>query len=584
MDADQAIAKVKLDSSAFEKEVAARLCVKSDIKAHAPLSASSETMPKRTTFLAVILICTSIVAWSQLASGQTSCLSNDDVKRMLTQVNAARTESLNQELKNTLLKLKEEGDKRFQDAVAETRRDDALTGRMRAFRENNTAQLCPMLKKYGWPGADLVGQDGEAAAFFLLKNSSSIELQRDLLPVLIALTQKGEIDRADLAGYVDRLRVSIGLKQLFGTEATIRDGFLVLYPIEAESEVDARRSEYHLRPLSEYLRSLERIYQMPLVKSPGRPTLKSVSEGSRTKNEGSDLLAPRVNEDVEVVRVETNLVNLDVSVYSEKLRTHVSTLEQKDFKVFEDGHEETITFFAATQVPFDLVLLIDLSGSTHGKRDLIRKTTRRFIEAARPSDRLAIVTFSDTTTVIAPLTEDRTKLLESVKKIEGTGGTKAWDALKFTLDQVLGPRTLARRRALVFMTDGADNHLLGFGEGGSKTSFADLLEAIRRNNTLIIPIYLDTEGKDPSSHVVYEYARKTLAMLAEESGGLYYKARNIGDLNGVYEQVIEDLGKIYSLGYRPANPERDGSWRTVKIQIVNRPDLSPRVRPGYYAN
>ena len=137
------------------------------------------------------------------------------------------------------------------------------------------------------------------------------------------------------------------------------------------------------------------------------------------------------------------------------------------------------------------------------------------------------------------------------------------------------------------MTDGVDNALVGFGETGSKISFADLLEAVRRNDTLIIPIYLDTESDAPYGFVwrtAYENARKTLALLAEESGGLYYKARKIEDLNGVYAQVIEDLGKVYSLGYKPTKERRDGSWRTVKIQIRNRPDLTTRTRPGYYAN
>src|SRR5262249_47695661 len=162
--------------------------------------------------------------------------------------------------------------------------------------------------------------------------------------------------------------------------------------------------------------------------------------------------------------------------YDPKVRIHVTDLEQKDFKVFEDDHEEPITFFSASRVPFDLVLLIDLSGSTQSKRDLIRKSTSHFIEAARPSDRLAIVTFSDTTTVVAPLTQDRAVLLDSVKHIEGTGGTRAWDALKFTLDQVVGPKTVERRRAIVFITDGVDNALMGWGDIGSKISFADLLE------------------------------------------------------------------------------------------------------------
>ena len=159
--------------------------------------------------------------------------------------------------------------------------------------------------------------------------------------------------------------------------------------------------------------------------------------------------------------------------------------------------------------------------------------------------------------------------------------------MKFTLDNVVGPKPLERRRAIVFMTDGADNALMGYGDGGSQLSFAELLEAVRRNDTLIIPIYLDTENDELSSgwtRTIYENARKTLALLAEESGGLFYKARKIEDLNGVYAQVIEDLGKVYSLGYKPTNDKRDGSWRSVKIQIPNRPDLLTRARPGYYAN
>jgi VWFA-related protein len=334
-----------------------------------------------------------------------------------------------------------------------------------------------------------------------------------------------------------------------------------------------------LPPLNDYLRGLQRTYRLPLIKSPERPVLTAANPPAN--NSTSDLLAPGSSDDDDVVRVDTNLVNLEVSVYNPKLRTHVTDLEQKDFKVLEDGREETISFFSATHVPFDLVLLIDLSGSTQGKRDLIRRSIEHFIEAARPSDRLAIVTFSDEVTVVAPLTQDRAKLLASVQNIDGQGGSKVWDALKFTLDQVMGQKTSDRRRAIVFMTDGVDN-ALGGSNGGSVISFADLLEAVRRNDTLIVPIYLDTEDHVTFFRDLYENARKTLARLAEESGGRYYKARKIGDLNGVYEQVLDDLSKIYSLGYKPLNA-RDGSWREVKVQIVNRPDLTPRVRSGYYA-
>jgi VWFA-related protein len=137
------------------------------------------------------------------------------------------------------------------------------------------------------------------------------------------------------------------------------------------------------------------------------------------------------------------------------------------------------------------------------------------------------------------------------------------------------------------MSDGVDNALSG-GTSGSEISFADLLEAVRKSDELIIPIYLDTESDheymNSFGQRIYENARKTLALLAQQSGGLYYQARKIEDLNGVYDQVINDLGKVYSLGYKPTNEKRDGLWRRVEIQLTGRPDLTARSRPGYYAN
>lgn len=520
------------------------------------------------------------------ASSQDRCLSDDRVKMMIAQVvSSPPAVSPNEELRVRLLRMKEKEQQHFKDAIEDERaKAGALMNQMRTSRKKNTAQLCSILKEFGWLTVNLVGRDGMDAAFFLLKNTSSFELQRDLLPVVIAATKKGEIARSDFAGYIDRLRLSAGLKQLFGTEATISNGFLMLYPIDGEAEVNWRREQYGLPPLREYIRTLERIYRLPLVKSPGPMTNKfSGTPNAALTHAATTLFDGQEAAEGEVIRVETNLVSLNVSVYSNRQRTHVNTLQQKDFAVFEDGREEAVTFFANTSVPFDLVLLIDLSGSTSGKRDLIRQSTRRFIEAARPSDRLGIVTFSDTANIVSSLTSDRKKLLDSVSKIEGTGTSNVWAALKFTLDEVVGPKTLDRRRAVVFMTDGADSSLVGFGGRESKIEFSDLLETVRQNDSLIIPIYLDTEGHDPLSQRVYKSARKTLAMLAEESGGPYYKARRIEDLSGVYAQVIEDLGKVYSLGYRPTNGQRDGMWRVVSIQVRNRPDLTVRARSGYYA-
>jgi len=521
---------------------------------------------------------------------QTRCLTADEIKRVSDQIAANDTRPFNKKLSDDLIKLSAKQQQRLQDNVTDNKSGDTLIGTIRKSREKNTNDLCAIVKQYGWPTRDLVGDEGARAAFFLLRNSSTSELQRDLLPVIIAAVKKGEITKAAFATYIDRLRLNAGLKQIFGTQATILNDFLVLFPITDESHVDARRKQYDLPPLREYLRGLEKLYRLPLIKSTGTLT-NSFSDQSRisiARATDPELLSASSNDDVDVVRVETNLVSLNVSIYATKLRTEVAKLEQKDFTITEDGHPQEISFFATTEVPFDLVLLLDLSGSTADKRDLIRKSTKKFIEAARPTDRIAIVTFADDFWIVSPLTMDRERLFSAAKQISGGGGSRVWDALEFTLDQVLGSATSPRRRAVVFMTDGVDNALQG-GTAGSTISYADLLESVRKHDALIVPIYLDTEDWDRDSflgdmgHRAYENARNTLGVLAFESGGLYYRARKVEDLNGVYEQVIEDLSKVYSLGYRSTNEKRDGSWRTVNIEITAHSDLKTRARPGYYA-
>ena len=524
---------------------------------------------------------------SAYVSAQSRCLGPEEVKAMVARLNSSQNATPNPQLHDELLRIAVQTEKLIYSSIEEEVPNDVSRSRLNEAVGRNNVRLCQILKEFGWPTSALVGQDGVSSTLYLLRNSRQFELQKDLLPVIEAAVKRGEVQKAELAHLVDRVRVDAGMKQLFGTHVKFINGFLVLVPIEAEAQVDDRRRQFGLPPLAEQLRALERDYQRPLIRSvaPHQPLNPSQSSIARTI--GTSLNAEKPDED-EVIRVNTNLVSLNVSVFSNKLQSLVGTLEKNDFRVLEDGRDETISNFAATDVPFDLVLLIDLSGSTADKRNLIRKTTERFIEAARPTDRLAIVTFDVLTDIVCDFTADHAKLLESVSRMKGSGGTNFWDALKYTLDTVVGPRTLERRRAIVIMSDGVDNALPFSGRNGSRISFADLLEAVRKSDELIIPIYLDTERdqhySSDFSKRIYDNARNTLALLAQESGGFYYKARKIEDLNGVYDQVINDLGKVYSVGYRPTNEKRDGSWRRVEIRIPNRPDLIARSRPGYYAH
>src|SRR5437763_17111355 len=234
-------------------------------------------------------------------------------------------------------------------------------------------------------------------------------------------------------------------------------------------------------------------------------------------------------EPADVIKVDTDLVNLNVSVFNRKSAASMVALQQKDFAVLDDGAPQDISFFASGESPFDLVLLLDLSGSTVNKIGLIRKSARRFIDAARPEDRIAILTFTADIQIISKLTSDREALKKSIDDIDKPiGGTNFWDALAFVLEHVVvQSRAEKRPSAVVVMTDGVDNALPGGHGDGSKTTFDQLLEEVRHLETIVLPIYLDTEkeaNRNSTPASAYAMAREELAMLAAESGNTVYRA------------------------------------------------------------
>ena len=293
-------------------------------------------------------------------------------------------------------------------------------------------------------------------------------------------------------------------------------------------------------------------------------------------------------EPVEILRIDSDLVNLNVSVFNRTVSNSATTLQQKDFSILDNGVPQEITFFAASDAPFDLVLLLDLSGSIGDKLDLIRKSSKRFVDAARPDDRIAILTFAAEIRTVSKFTSDHAVLKRSIDEIERPiGGTNFWDALRFVIEHVVNQsRAEHRRSAIIVMTDGVDNALPDvYGEGSRATTFEELVEAGRRSETIILPIYLETErdkgarGTPPSAFAI---AREQLAALAEEGGNPLYRARKVKDLDGVYEQVIRDLGTVYSIGYRPSNRGRGGLWHKVNVRVIEHNDLALRAKRGYY--
>jgi VWFA-related protein len=185
------------------------------------------------------------------------------------------------------------------------------------------------------------------------------------------------------------------------------------------------------------------------------------------------------------------------------------------------------------------------------------------------------------------LTDDRQALKERIDKIrKPDGGTKFYDAVEDTLHLLLNSRN-NERNVIVIMSDGVDNSLPHVPGEGSETTFDQLIRDVEESNATIFPIYLDTEAdaiKDFSKQIsiAYAIARKQLAELAEDTGGTLFYAKTASDLAGRYQQVIDQVSMIYSLGYYPNSNERGSGYRKIRVQ-VDRDDAQVRSRRGYFA-
>lgn len=294
----------------------------------------------------------------------------------------------------------------------------------------------------------------------------------------------------------------------------------------------------------------------------------------------------QVPDSPDTIRIDSDLVNLQVSVLSHDPLKPPVPLQQSDFVVLDDGAPQQIAFFAAADEPFDLVLVLDLSGSTSNKLGMIRKSAKKFVEACRPMDRIAVVTFAEDLEVVSSLTSDHKALKHDIDDIERlSDGTNFWDALRFVFDKIVSRSS--RRTAIVLMTDGVDNALPDVAGPGSQTTFEELITQVQHSDVITFPVYLDTEKQEvekrhtPAS--AYVTAKAQLAQLAVVSGTVVHKASKLQDLETIYGQIIRDLGTVYSIGYRPVNNTRDGRWHRVAVNLVDKPELSARTRSGYFA-
>ncbi|HEV7903883.1 MAG TPA: VWA domain-containing protein [Pyrinomonadaceae bacterium] len=320
------------------------------------------------------------------------------------------------------------------------------------------------------------------------------------------------------------------------------------------------------------------------------PTLVGADRGTGAGTPATPLSTPEEIDEGDIVRVDTELVTVNMSVIDRGTNRGLVGLRQDDFKVYEDGVPQQIVNFDSASAPFNLVLLIDLSGSTQDVVKLIREAALHFVNAARAGDRISVITFSAAPVIVSPLTNDREALRQRINAIEKPqGSTRLYDALGFAIDEVLKDSKNSRRNAIVLMSDGLDSQLPNVTGDGSQLDYRELLGRVREFDGVLYTLWLDTETEYSSLSELdvqpetFDLAHDRMKELADAGGGIFYEVEALEDLAGAYERVVADLGTVYSIGYRPANKQRDGKWRAIRVAVA-RPNAVARGKRGYYAN
>lgn len=337
------------------------------------------------------------------------------------------------------------------------------------------------------------------------------------------------------------------------------------------------------RPLTEAARAIVRSGDTQLIDSIRKVSPKLFGDFAKTlpplENEPS--LVKRTPPGQFVTSLSPQLLRFNASVTDRHGRA-IGGMRESDFTVYEDGVERRVTNVVPTKEPFNLVLLLDVSGSVEERIDFIRKAARDFLNTASPQDRIAIISFRDDIQVISDFSTDRRMLSRKLDDIDAGGATALYDALGYVLADTL-KKLRGERTAIVVLSDGDDNK--------SFVPFPAILEAIIESGALIYPLYVPSglipETSVPRPEVSIDPTRTrylTLTTRAHEegqklataSGGVYYPIRHLGELQRAYDDVVVQLRTAYTVTYA-SNSTPSGS-RRVRVR-ANREGASVRLSP-----
>ena len=272
-------------------------------------------------------------------------------------------------------------------------------------------------------------------------------------------------------------------------------------------------------------------------------------------------------EDNDPVRVDSSIVVLNATIRDAQDRP-VGGLAEKDFKIFEDGVQHPITWFAAEETPFAAVILIDTSGSMEQRISIARSAAINFLNGLRPEDMAAIYRFDSKISLVQDFSESR-DVADKIFDLKAQGQTVLNDAvLRAAKD--LSNRT-EKRKAIIVLSDGADTF--------SSASTDKALKAALAANVTIYSVDMSTVD------VAGQMRRQNQGVLrnfASKTGGVFISTENGRDLRDALKAIVDELGVQYTLAFEPAGIKRDGKWHSIELRVA-RPNLKIRTREGYNA-
>lgn len=248
----------------------------------------------------------------------------------------------------------------------------------------------------------------------------------------------------------------------------------------------------------------------------------------------------------------------------------IAGLGAKDFEVVENGEEREIVSVERSKAPFNLVLLLDVSGSIENYVNFIRKAARSFVNTVDRQDRVSIVIFNDDVKVLSKFTTDKGLLSTSLDTFDAGGGTAYYDALAYSVSDTLRPLK-GERTAIVILTDGDDN--------GSFLAFDSLIGSIQESGALIYPLYVPSAlialaatgaDIDPMRKKYMSLSAKSEGegdRLAKVSGGVYYPITQIGQIQQAYEDIVVQMRAAYEITYRSREDSVGPNGASPKLKI-----------------